>query len=202
MDKMSQRFGLNPGEVPRARFLPVGILVLCSLVGCSNPVSKMMFTNHKNRNPAMAPDKQRERGEEEGHRANYLATRSSDDLDWLMRNRIQNGLTLSSVNNILGQKGKPTEEADGIAQAGGSSGGTDGTYQYGPDDRGQMYRLTFRNSRLVDFNPAGAAEPGSEIGQSSQRSKLNSGKKVEGRVSLGEDESLKSMRGKRTAGKL
>jgi hypothetical protein len=54
----------------------------------------------------------------------------------------------------------------------------------------------------VDFNPAGAAEPGSEIGQSSHRSKLNSGKKEEGRVSLGEDESLKSMRGKRTAGKL
>lgn len=165
-------------------------VTLCAS-GCSNPVSKMMFTNHKNRNPAMSMEKQQERSEEQAHRAKYQSTRSSADLEWLMKNRIENGLTQKSVNNILGQKGKPAESGSEIAQLGGSTEskkegetGKDGTYVYGPDDKGRTYRLTFRNSRLVDYNPVTAMEQGAGGGIA----QANHTKQVAGRVALDEGE--------------
>ena len=189
MDRMSRRSVLKFGKPSICGTCAIGMVLAFALAGCSNPVSKMMFTNHKQRNPAMSPEKKRERGEEQAHRANYRSTRSSEDLDWLMRNRIENGLTLESVNNILGEKGERTDvgDGDGIAQAGGASESTDGTYEYGPDNRGRSYRLTFRNSRLVEFNPSLAAEERG-VAQASMRKKESklkgSGKKEAGRVSL------------------
>jgi len=189
MDRMSRRSVLKFGKLSLSGACAIGVVLAFALAGCSNPVSKMMFTNHKQRNPAMAPEKQRERGEEQAHRANYRSTRSSEDLDWLMRNRIENGLTLESVNNILGEKGERTDagDEDGIAQAGGASESKDGTYEYGPDDKGRSYRLTFRNSRLVEFNPSLAAEERgvAQASMSKKESKLKgSDKKDAGRVSL------------------
>ena len=147
--------------------------------GCSNPISKFLFTNHENRNEAMSWEKKQERAEEQGHRAKYQATRSSDDLEWLMQNRIENGLTLTSVNNILGQKGKPADGGTGVSQAGGTSETKDGTYLYGPDDKGQTYQLTFRNSRLVEFNPTTA-------GSADSIAQMSHSKKETGRASLEE----------------
>lgn len=147
------------------------LLAIVAVVGCSNPVSKMLFTNHKQRNPAMGPEKQRERSEEQAHRARYRSTGSSADLEWLMKNRIENGLTVNSVNNILGEKGDLIEPAEGISQAGGETGSTDGTYMYGPDDRGRTYHLTFRNSRLVDFNPTVAMNARGDIARTSLATK-------------------------------
>lgn len=151
----------------RSKISGFALLAIVAVVGCSNPVSKMLFTNHKQRNPAMGPEKQRERTEEQEHRAKYRSTGSSTDLEWLMKNRIENGLTVNSVNNILGEKGDLIEGAEGIAQAGGETGSTDGTYMYGPDDRGRMYHLTFKNSRLVDFNPTIAMDAKGGIARTS-----------------------------------
>jgi len=138
-------------------------------VGCSNPLTKLMFVNHKNRNPAMSSQKQYDRSEEITHRSRYQATRSSADLEWLMKNRIENGLTVDSVNNILGQKGKALDAENQVSQASASSGSKDGTYEYGPDDQGRTYHLTFRNSRLVEYTPSDSLATGPSIAQASHR---------------------------------
>ncbi|MFO1022004.1 MAG: hypothetical protein U0903_15125 [Planctomycetales bacterium] len=136
-------------------------LLLIAASGCS-PLSLMKMPGKHVDKDAVG------RGEEQKHRAQYQATRDSRELAWLMRNRVDNGMTLDTVNKIVGEKGKriTPEMSDTDGSAGHS---TDGTYRFGPDDQGQTYQLTFKSGRLVDFTRPESEKNGRKLAQKPEK---------------------------------
>ena len=72
-------------------------------------------------------------------------------LYWLMANRIETGMRLSEVEQILGESGEDVSDQsygtkDGIHQT------TDSAYSWGPDSEGRSVVLFFREGHLANFN--------------------------------------------------
>lgn len=128
-------------------------LSVCLCMGCS-PLHALKFPTKK-----VLPDpKEAERREEQQHRAKYQATRSSKEFQWLQEHRLENGMTLETVNHLLGQKGKRIDGAGENPADSDAAHKHDGAYRYGPDDQGHTLQLTFKNGRVVDYvNPKESA---------------------------------------------
>jgi hypothetical protein len=90
---------------------------------------------------------------EEVHRAKYQETRSAAALRWLVMHRLENGMTQEQIDRIFGEEGAREYNDQQFKGRGGPYRVDDEMYRYGPDDKGQVYYLGFRDGHLVNFNP-------------------------------------------------
>lgn len=91
---------------------------------------------------------------EQEHRDNFVVHRDHKSLYWLVANRIKNGMSLTDVEQILGESGE--RETDmGRLKLGGLYQTTDLIYKWGPDNEGYSVVLIFRDNHLVNFDPSG-----------------------------------------------
>ena len=98
-------------------------------------------------------DSESRQREEETHRSNYQETRSPADLQWLMRNCVESGMTPTEINGVLGEQGQRVYDDDWIKTRGGHYQSGDDTWKWGPDRKGNSVYLVFRGSKLVNFRP-------------------------------------------------
>lgn len=91
--------------------------------------------------------------EEERHRSRYQEERSPADLNWLMRNCVESGMTPSEINGVLGEHGQRVYDDDWIKNRGGHYHAGDDTWKWGPDREGNSVYLVFRGNKLVNFDP-------------------------------------------------
>ena len=84
-------------------------------------------------------------------RNDFQVHRDHKALYWLLANRIQTGMQLQEVEQVLGEPGERETDlsrlkSDGIYQT------TDLVYKWGPDQTGHSVVLFFRDGHLVNFN--------------------------------------------------
>ena len=96
--------------------------------------------------------------EEEDHRSSYQETRSPADLQWLMRNCVESGMTPTEINGVLGEQGQRVYDDKWIKTRGGHYHAGDDTWKWGPDREGNSVYLVFRSNKLVNFDPNEFAE--------------------------------------------
>lgn len=72
-------------------------------------------------------------------------------LYWLMANRIESGMRLSEVEQILGESGEDVSDQS-YGKKGGIHQTTDLAYSWGPDSDGRSVILFFRDGYLTNFN--------------------------------------------------
>ncbi|WP_166827025.1 hypothetical protein [Thalassoroseus pseudoceratinae] len=116
---------------------------LATLCGCGNPP---IFDFGKANAEAAA-------AELDKHRTQFRSEGDSDSLRWLFANQLATGMSLDQVSEILG---KPGEQVHGDTYIKAKVSGvrrTDETYRWGPDNKGQVYYLFFRDEKLTAFNP-------------------------------------------------
>lgn len=93
-----------------------------------------------------------ERHQEERYREAFLVDGDAKAIAWLLTHRVQDGMNIDEVNRILGQDGERELSDSGLKKHAGYRV-DDVTYRWGPDDRGRVYYLMFRDDRLVNFRP-------------------------------------------------
>lgn len=91
---------------------------------------------------------------EEEHRSRFQASRSPDDLNWLLHHHIENGMTPSEVSRVIGEEGQRVYSDSWIKNSGGHYHAGDETWKWGPDRQGNSVYLVFRERRLVNFDPS------------------------------------------------
>ena len=84
-------------------------------------------------------------------RDDFQLHRDHKALYWLLANRIQTGMPLHEVEQILGEPGERETDmsrlkSDGVYQT------TDLVYKWGPDQTGHSVVLFFRDNHLVNFD--------------------------------------------------
>ncbi|MHC4877807.1 MAG: hypothetical protein ACYTGL_15205 [Planctomycetota bacterium] len=98
-------------------------------------------------------DPETQQREEEARREQFQTTRSTADMHWLLRNHVENGMTPSEINRVLGEDGTRVFEDGWIKNHGGHYHAGDNTWKWGPDRAGNSIYLVFRDNKLVNFNP-------------------------------------------------
>ncbi len=88
---------------------------------------------------------------EQACRDEFQVNRDHKALYWLLANRIQTGMQLHEVEQVLGEPGERETDmsrlkSDGIYQT------TDLVYKWGPDQSGHSVVLFFRDGHLVNFD--------------------------------------------------
>lgn len=91
--------------------------------------------------------------EAEAHRSRYQQSRSPVELQWLMRNCVESGMTPAEINRVIGEQGQRVYDDDWIKTRGGHYHSSDNTWKWGPDREGNSVYLVFRENRLVNFDP-------------------------------------------------
>ncbi len=127
----------------RALLVPLAVL----LCGCSS-----ISTAGTNSFASLFDTESAER-EAEAHRSKYQASRSPADLQWLMRNCVESGMTPGEINRVVGEQGQRIYDDDWIKTRGGHYQSGDHTWKWGPDREGNAVYLVFRENRLVNFDP-------------------------------------------------
>ncbi|MBI1314058.1 hypothetical protein GC176_22410 [bacterium] len=132
----------------RIRRFPVLIFAMAaSVCGCSS------ISNPGVNSLASLFDTESQQREEELHRSRFQETRSPSDLQWLMRNCIQTGMTPTEISRVIGEDGERVFDDSWIKTRGGHYYAGDHTWKWGPDRKGNSIYLVFRNNKLVNFNP-------------------------------------------------
>ncbi len=88
---------------------------------------------------------------EQACRDDFQLHRDHKALYWLLANRIQTGMQLHEVEQVLGEPGERETDlsrlkSDGVYQT------TDLVYKWGPDQTGHSVVLFFRDNHLVNFD--------------------------------------------------
>lgn len=86
--------------------------------------------------------------EADRHRAEFRKSGSRKSIRWLLANVVQQGMTLSDVEEQIGDQAKLVDNDAHLKEGNRSLRLTDQTYKWGE------YYLFFRNERLVNHNPA------------------------------------------------
>lgn len=89
---------------------------------------------------------------DQDQREKFMLNQDHKALFWLIGHRLENGLLLSEVEEILGVPGEFTSDVD-YGKSDGLHQVTDTAYKWGPDNCGQSVILFFRDGRLSNFNP-------------------------------------------------
>ncbi len=87
------------------------------------------------------------------YRLRFQTERDPAAIRWLLAHRIQTGMSVSAVNDILGEPGTRVFADRPFKTAGGHFRSDDVIYKWGPDRDGNAYYLGFRNGILVNFDP-------------------------------------------------
>lgn len=83
----------------------------------------------------------------------FLIDGAPEALDWLLAHRIENGMSVDEVSEVLGDTGEKLEQDGQYKNNGGLYQTTDQGYRWGPDRKGRSVTLFFRDGRLVHFDP-------------------------------------------------
>ena len=89
----------------------------------------------------------------EHQRMLFLTDRDPDALNWILKHRLQSGMSRASVEKELGEEGEFQESSKWLKATGGSFRTTDDAYKWGPDKTGRSVYLMFRDDVLVNFHP-------------------------------------------------
>lgn len=89
---------------------------------------------------------------ERNKREEFVLNRSHNALFWLLAHRIESGMRLSEVEQVLGEAGEDVsdqsyQKSQQVHQQ------TDDAYKWGPDTEGKSVVLFFRDGKLANFNP-------------------------------------------------
>ena len=87
------------------------------------------------------------------HRTRFQSEGNADSLRWLFANQLTTGMPLKEVNDVLGKTGERVFGDTHIKAKVNGVLRTDETYRWGPDEKGQVYYLFFRNEKLTAFDP-------------------------------------------------
>ena len=87
-------------------------------------------------------------------RREFRETKSPESIRWLLANRVKQGMSLSDVNNALGEDGELVENDASMKKRNLGFLLTDETRRWGPDVDGVNYILFFRKDRLVNHDPS------------------------------------------------
>lgn len=91
--------------------------------------------------------------DEETHRQKYQKDRDPAELQWLLANKIESGMTVSEVSRTIGEDGRRLYDDNWIKTGGGYYQSGDEVWKWNPDRNGQSLILVFREGRLVNFDP-------------------------------------------------
>jgi hypothetical protein len=87
------------------------------------------------------------------YREQFLLERDPEALNWLLANRVQNGMSVMEINHMLGEDGERIERDQRFKVNANEILQTDVAYQWGPDRNGRTIVLFFREGRLIQFRP-------------------------------------------------
>lgn len=87
------------------------------------------------------------------YRMQFLTKRDPEALNWLLKHRLQSGMSRASVEKELGEEGEYQEASKWLKATGGTFRATDDAYKWGPDESGRSVYLMFRDDVLVNFHP-------------------------------------------------
>ena len=123
----------------------VGVLVAGLVGGCESvDLSEFKVETAKERTA--------EGSEEARRRSEFQETNSAEALRWLLGHRVEQGMSLDEANEILGAQGERVYQDQWLKQGNTRVWREDETYRWGPDDRGQVSYLFFREGHLVNFD--------------------------------------------------
>ena len=91
---------------------------------------------------------------EEHFRKLYQQDRAPQALQWLLVNRIDAGLSLGEVNQVLGNDGVRVRDDLRFKTFGGHYRRDDLIYKWGPTSNGKSLFLAFRDGSLINFDPS------------------------------------------------
>ena len=140
-------------------FVPVVLIV--PFVAAAMLVSSGCETVKESGIPGLRPDltkKYEANRIEQDHRDNFVVHRDHKSLYWLIANRVQNGMSLTDAEQILGEPGERETDMSRL-KLGGHYQTTDLVYKWGPDSEGYSVVLIFRDGHLVNFDPSGFRSP-------------------------------------------
>ena len=123
----------------------VGVLVAAALCGCES-VDLSEF------NVETAKDRVAVESEAARRRSEFQETNSAESLRWLLGHSVAQGMSLDEVNESLGQRGERVYEDQWLKKGNTHVWREDDTYRWGPDDKGQVVYLFFREGHLVNFS--------------------------------------------------
>ncbi len=92
--------------------------------------------------------------EEEHFRKLYQEDKAPAALQWLLVNRMEAGLSLVEVNQVLGNEGVRVLDDMRFKTNGGHYRRDDLIYKWGPTSDGKSLFLVFRDGSLVNFDPS------------------------------------------------
>ncbi len=131
--------------VKRSAQILLVIVTVAAISGCESfdttPIKQMFTTT-----PKITQE------DENKHRELFQHSRDPKALQWLLANRIENGMTRAEVDGVIGQPGR-FEPSDRLLKTNNNAYHTsDKMYAYGPDSKSHTYYLVFRDNRLVGFD--------------------------------------------------
>ncbi|MCA8987485.1 MAG: hypothetical protein KDA78_07585 [Planctomycetaceae bacterium] len=88
----------------------------------------------------------------EQHRQRFQETRHPDEIRWLLRNHVHNGMSRAEVDGVLGEDGNREFNDTKFLDEGGLYRSDDIAYRWGPDRDGNVYILVFRDDHLINFD--------------------------------------------------
>lgn len=127
--------------------LDVLLLLLAGLCGCESPGWM------KSLQDAFGSQSAADYRAEEQYRRKYLANRDPQALNWLLAHRIQSGMSVDDVQQVLGEEAERETNDKWIKPKQGMYRIDDEVYRFGPDHDGRSVYLAFREGRLVNFEP-------------------------------------------------
>ncbi|HTI50818.1 MAG TPA: hypothetical protein VL475_07700 [Planctomycetaceae bacterium] len=133
-----------------AAYWLAGILLATTLSGCETPGWAQRLDDAFSASPR---DKGHARDEEERQRKKYAGSRDREALHWLLRHRVDSGMSYHEVCRTLGEDGVRESRDNWIKNNGGNYQVGDDVYAFGPDNKGQTLYLVFREDKLVNFDP-------------------------------------------------
>lgn len=91
---------------------------------------------------------------EEEHRRAFQKDRDSKDLNWLLANRIDAGMTVKQVGGVIGESGSRVYQDSWVKNQGGNYRSTDEVWKWQAARNGQAIYLVFREGKLVNYDPS------------------------------------------------
>lgn len=92
------------------------------------------------------------------HRERFQQNGDPAALRWLLAYRVAAGMSLTEVNQTLGQEGERVYDAGRLKRGDGRYHETDEFYKWGPGSDGRSVYLAFRDDRLLHFDPSEFAD--------------------------------------------
>lgn len=126
------------------------LVCVALLAGCESPNGMRGLDSSRNFWSGGGSSRQED---ESRYRKEYQTTRSRKALRWLLANRLEAGMPFEDVSHVIGEKGALEENSGWLKSKRGTYRVDDKAYRYGPDDRGEVIYLFFRDGKLVNYDP-------------------------------------------------